>query len=324
VLHYLLSCLEKDETAGETFDIGGPEVLTYQRLMQIYAEEAGLPERWIIPVPVLTPRLSSYWLHLITPVPTSLARPLIEGLKTPVICKDTRILSIIPQKLLTPRQAIKLALERVEQQRVETCWKDAGHPETPEWMQCGDAPYAGGTVLECGYRAVLKATPEEVWKPVQRIGGPTGWYFADKLWALRGAIDRLMGGIGLRRGRRHPTELYSGDSLDFWRVLEVEPPRRLLLLAEMKTPGEAILEFRIHPIGDKQTEIQQLSRFLPRGLLGILYWYVLYPFHQWVFKGMLKGIEQAVGKPISLGPDRFAPRMEHVCCVDPRKWMDKP
>jgi hypothetical protein len=133
-----------------------------------------------------------------------------------------------------------------------------------------------------------------------------------------------MGGIGLRRGRRHPTELYSGDSLDFWRVLEVDPPRRLQLLAEMKTPGEAILEFRIHPVGDKQTEIQQLSRFLPRGLLGILYWYVLYPFHQWVFRGMLRGIEQAVGKPISLGPDRFAPRMEHVCYVDPRKWMDKP
>jgi uncharacterized protein YbjT (DUF2867 family) len=319
VLNYLKGCLDSDETTGQTYDIGGPDVLTYQVLMEIYAEEAKLPRRWIIPVPVLTPRLSSYWLHLVTPVPTSLAKPLVEGLRTPVVCQDNLIGSIIPQDLLTCRQAIRFALENTYQHRVDTCWSDAGHISIPEWIQCGDAPYAGGTILECGYRAILKASAEEVWKPIKRIGGTTGWYFGDKLWALRGVVDRLMGGIGFRRGRRNPVDLYPGDALDFWRVLEIEEPYRLNLLAEMKTPGEAILEFRIHPLGGGRTELQQLSRFLPKGLLGIIYWYLLYPFHKWVFKGMLRGIEETVGKPILTGPDRFAPRLEHVCTVDPRR-----
>ena len=323
VLQYLKGCLEHAKTTGQTYDIGGPEVLTYQRLMEIYAEEAGLPKRWIIPVPVLTPRLSSYWLHLVTPVPTSLAKPLVEGLRTPVVCREQRIQAIIAQELLTSRQAIRYALENTYKHRVDTCWFDAGHHPTPEWIQCGDAPYAGGTILECGYRAVLKASAEEVWEPIKRIGGSTGWYFADTLWALRGALDRLIGGIGLRRGRRDPVDLYAGDALDFWRVLEVEEPHRLQLLAEMKTPGEAVLEFRLHPLGEGRTEVQQLSRFLPKGLLGIIYWYTLYPFHKWVFKGMLRGIEERVGKPILIGPDRFAPRLEHVCTVDPKRGSNR-
>ena len=219
VLNYLQGCLEHDGVEGETFDIGGPDVLTYHRLMQIYAEEAGLRRRWILPVPVLTPRLSSYWIHLVTPVPASLAKPLTEGLKNPVVCQESRIQSIIPQTLLSCREAIRLALEKVKQQQIDTCWSDAGAPQVPEWSTCGDASYAGGTVLESGYRALLKATPEEVWKPVTGIGGDRGWYFADFLWWLRGMMDRVAGGVGLRRGRRHPDELYPGDALDFWRVL---------------------------------------------------------------------------------------------------------
>ena len=238
---------------------------------------------------------------------------------TPVVCQDNTIQSIIPQRLLTCREAIKTALERVEQDRVVTCWKDAGSPPVPEWLNCADATYAGGTIFECGYRAVLHASPEEVWEPIKKIGGVTGWYFADSLWALRGALDRLIGGIGLRRGRRRQKELFSGDALDFWRVLEIDEPKRLLLLAEMKTPGDAILEFRLHSLGDGKTELQQLSRFLPKGLFGIIYWYSLYPFHKWIFKGMLGGIEKAVGKPTSISPQRFAPRMHHVCYFDPRK-----
>jgi uncharacterized protein YbjT (DUF2867 family) len=323
VLHYLQGCLEHDEVEGGTFDIGGPDVLTYHSLMQIYAEEAGLPRRWIIPVPVLTPRLSSYWIHLVTPVPASLARPLTEGLRIPVVCQDNRIQSIIPQTLLSCREAIRLALEKVKQQRIDTCWTDAGVLQAPEWSYCGDAPYAGGTVLECGYRALLKASPDEVWKPIKGIGGARGWYFADCLWRLRGMMDRLAGGVGLRRGRRHPDELYAGDALDFWRVLEVEDRRRLLLLAEMKLPGEAILEFQIHSSGDDRTEIQQLSRFLPRGLFGILYWYALYPLHQGIFKGMMKRMALAVGRPILAGPERFAPGRHHVCSFDPRKDQNK-
>lgn len=318
VLHYLQGCLEHDGVRGQTFDIGGPDVLTYQRLMEIYADEARLPRRWIIPVPVLTPRLSAYWIHLITPVPSSIAGPLTEGLRNPVVCQEGRIRSIVPQGLLSCREAIRLALERTRQQTIETCWSDAGNPRVPEWLHCDDAPYAGGTILECGYRIVMRATPEEVWKRIVMIGGHGGWYFGDLLWRVRGEIDRLMGGTGLRRGRRHPQELYTGDALDLWRVLELAEPRRLVLLAEMKLPGEASLEFRIHPVGGGKTELQQLSRFLPRGLFGIIYWYGLYPLHQWVFKGMLKGIAGSLGGAVLEGPDRFAPRLEHVCYFNPR------
>jgi uncharacterized protein YbjT (DUF2867 family) len=319
VINYLQGCLEHDETAGRTFDIGGPDVLTYQSLMEIYAQEAGLSKRWIIPVPVLTPRLSSYWIHLVTPVPSYIARPLAEGLRNPVVCQENSIRSIIPQELLTCRETVRLALGRIRNECVDTCWTDAGAVSLPEWLQCGDAPYAGGTIMESGYRIVLDASPEEVWEPIARIGGDTGWYSARYLWLLRGAVDRLVGGIGIRRGRRHPVDLFVGDAVDFFRVLDVEERCRLQLLAEMRFPGEATLEFRIYPMENGQTELQQLSRYLPRGVAGLLYWYSLYPFHQWVFSGMLKGIAKAVGKPLIQGPDRFAPGRPQVCHFDPRK-----
>ena len=318
VLNYLQGCLENAGTTGGTFDIGGPDVLTYRRLLEIYAEEAGLAKRWIIPIPVLTPRLSSLWIHLITPVPSYIARPLTEGLQNPVVCREDRIRALIPQELMTCRDTIRLALGRIRNQCVETCWTDAGQPSIPEWINCGDASYSGGDILESGYRIVLDATPEDVWKPIVRIGGKTGWYSANALWFLRGLIDRLVGGIGLRRGRRDPARLYAGDSVDFFRVLEVEEGRHLHLLAEMKFPGEASLEFRLHPMKDGRTELQQLSRYVPKGLSGLLYWYLLYPFHEWVFRGMLKGIARAVGRPVIQGPDRFAPRRHHVCHFDPR------
>ncbi len=304
VLTYLIGCLEHDETRGQTFDIGGPEVVTYRQLMEIYAEEAHLARRLVIPVPVLTPRLSSYWIHLVTPVPASIAQPLAEGLANPVVCLDNRIREIIPQELLDCRQTIRLALQRVEQQRVETCWSDAGALIPPEWAACGDAAYAGGTLLSLGYRIRLKAAPPEAWQAVSRIGGATGWYYGDALWAIRGWIDRLLGGSGLRRGRRHPAELRTGDALDFFRVLELEPGKRLLLLAEMKMPGEATLEFRLTPLPDGATELAQTARFLPRGLLGLLYWYALDPFHKHIYQGMLRAIAAATGKPITSGPER--------------------
>jgi len=305
VLAYLIGCLEHDETRGQTFDIGGPEVVTYRRLMDIYAEEAGLPRRLVIPVPVLTPKLSSYWIHLVTPVPASLARPLAEGLANPVICQDNRIREIIPQELLDCRQTIRLALQRLEQQRVETCWRDAGLTIPPEWAACGDAAFAGGTVLSLGYRVRLRATPAEVWEPLVRIGGETGWYYGNLLWNLRGWADRLLGGVGTGRGRRHPLELRTGDALDFFRVLDMEPERRLLLLAEMKMPGEATLEFRLTPLDEGQTDLTQTARFLPRGLLGLAYWYLLDPFHRRIYQGMLQALAAASGKPVTAGPERL-------------------
>jgi uncharacterized protein YbjT (DUF2867 family) len=313
VLGYLEGCLDTGAVLGKTFDIGGPEVLTYADLIRIFSEEAGLPERKIIPVPLLSAKLSARWIHLITPVPASIAKPLTEGLSLPTICTENRINDLIPQSLLTCREAIGIALKRLAQSRVDTCWSDAGKMVPPEWANCGDAQWAGGTVLECGYRAILNATPMETWTPLSRIGGKTGWYAADFLWKIRSVIDRMAGGYGLRRGRRHPVELLAGDALDFWRVLEATPAKRLLLLAEMKMPGEALLDIQITAHGEGRTELQLLSRFLPRGLSGLAYWYVLYPFHQWVFTRMLVGFAQAAGKPILRPPERFTPVIPDTC-----------
>ena len=274
-------------------------------------------------MPVLTPRLSALWIHLISPVPTSIALPLTEGLTSDAVCTENRIQAIIPQKLLSCREAIRLALDRIKQEQVDTCWMDAGDLLEPEWAHCGDAEWAGGTIMNCGYRARINATVEDVWKPVSRIGGKTGWYFGNFLWRLRGIMDRLAGGVGLRRGRRHPTQIGVGDALDFWRVLEVDPPQRLLLVAEMKTPGEALLEFKITSLTDGQVELQMLSRFLPRGLFGILYWYVLYPFHQWIFYGMLKAIAKSIQKPLASDPERFTPKVHTTCALPQRKPKEK-
>jgi len=313
VIAYLIGCLAHPETIGKTYDIGGPDILTYRDLLDIYAEEAGLSKRFIIPVPVLTPTLSALWIHLISPVPKSIALPLTEGLTSDAICAENRIKQIIPLELLSCRQAIRLALDRIRQEQVDSCWMDAGQLLTPEWAHCGDASWAGGTILQCGYRARFKASAQDVWQPIKRIGGQSGWYFGNWLWHLRGMIDRLVGGVGTRRGRRHPTEIGVGDALDFWRVLEVEPVRKLLLVAEMKLPGEALLEIQIKAEADDRSELIMLSRFLPRGLLGILYWYALYPFHQWIFAGMLKGIAREITRPIVTGPERFTPKITAAC-----------
>ena len=265
VLGYLVGCLERPETAGRTFDIGGPEVLTYRRLMELYAEEAGLRRRLVVPVPVLTPRLSSYWIHLVTPVPAAIARPLAEGLVNPVVCQETAIRSLVPQDLLPPREAIRLALERLRGDATETHWTDAGRIPPAEWSDPADAAWAGGTVREDVRRVVVHASPDAAWAPIVRIGGANGWYHANWLWSLRGVLDRLVGGAGVRRGRRHPVELHAGDALDFWRVEAVEPSRRLLLVAEMRLPGKATLEFRLEPRADGARPSSSRRRASSRG-----------------------------------------------------------
>ncbi len=311
-LGYLQGCLETDQVLGQALDIGGPEVVSYQRLFQIYAQEAGLKPRLIIPVPVLSPRLSSLWINLITPMPAAIARPLSEGLKNEVVVKDTRIQKMIPQELITCRRAIRRSLERIEQQKVESCWSDAGQVLPPEWVQCGDAPFAGGTVMQTGCRLRLAQPPEEVWPAVAAIGGETGWYFAQSLWRLRGLLDKLAGGVSLGRGRRHPNRLGAGDALDFWRVLEADPPRRLLLLSEMKLPGEAVLEFRLEPQG-QGTELQLMPRFLPRGLAGLLYWRAHQVIHHWLYLGMLQGLARRAGLTPLGPPQVFEPGPIQAC-----------
>jgi uncharacterized protein YbjT (DUF2867 family) len=292
VLGYLVDCLRVPETAGRTLDIGGADVLTYSELMRTMAEERGLRRRLIVPVPVLTPRLSSLWIHLVTPLSRHIARPLAEGLRNRVVCRDDLAQRLVPQPLLTAREAIRAALDAVAHERVETIWSGAGPiPGDPGW--------AGGTVYADRRETVCEASPEAVFRAICRIGGGHGWYAADGLWRLRGALDRLVGGPGLRRGRRDPENVSFGEALDFWRVTGLERNRRLSLRAEMKLPGEALLEFELEPLapdggaGAPRTRLVQTARFLPRGLAGLAYWYAVLPLHAFVFRGMLAGIRRA-------------------------------
>jgi len=313
VLDYLEGALAAPETVGQTLDIGGVEVLSYRDLIQIYAEEAGLRKRLILPVPVLTPWLSAKWVHLVTPVPASIAQPLAEGLSIPVVCRDSRIHAMVPVKLIDSRQTIRTALDRIRQEKVDTCWFDGGGALPPEWMTCGDADYAGGTVLQGAHRIVLEASAEGVWNTLQQIGGHNGWYFAQPLWRLRGILDRAVGGPGMRRGRRDPVDLRVGDGLDFWRVVVLDPPARMLLLAEMKAPGDALLDFNVQPQGPGRIALEMVARFLPRGLTGILYWYALFPIHQWLFEGMLKKVAEKTGSRVVEGPAAFKAEYSVEC-----------
>jgi hypothetical protein len=234
-----------------------------------------------------------------------------------VVCQDNRIREFIPQELISPREAIRIALERIREDRVDTCWSDAGCLVPPEWVYCGDEAYSGGDVLQCAYRVRLAAYPEDIWHYIARIGGDEGWYFGSLLWRLRGLLDRCVGGVGLQRGRRNPNEVRVGDALDFWRVLEASPPHRLLLLAEMKAPGDALLDIRINHVEPEVVELQLIARFLPSGLGGLLYWYILYPSHQWIFSGMLRSIAGNAGKVVLTPPHRFSPDTGPVCELDP-------
>jgi hypothetical protein len=285
VLTYLVGVLAVPETIGGVFDIGGPEALPYSEIIRIMAEELGLSRRWLIPVPVLTPRLSSYWIHLVTPLSHKIAIPLAEGLKNPVVCRDDRITRLVPQKLLNVREAIRAALSQVTARQVETNWSMAGPmPGDPDW--------SGGTVFRDTRQVAIDAPARAVFRAVCRLGGQRGWHGANWLWIIRGWLDRLAGGPGLRRGRRDPESLSYGEALDFWRVVGLEPDRCLSLRAEMRLPGEALLDFRIEPRNKDQCILHQTALFRPRGLLGLIYWYAVLPFHRLVFRGMLAGIQR--------------------------------
>jgi len=284
VIVYLVGVLSEPETVGDVFDIGGSEILCYRDIMSVMAEELGLPRRWILPVPFLSPRLSSYWIQLVTPLSHKIARPLAEGLKNPVICRENRITRLIPQTLLSVREAIHAALGQMAAGEVETNWSMAGPmPGDPDW--------SGGTVFRDARDLRIEAPAEAVFRAVCRLGGRRGWHAAKWLWITRGWLDLLAGGPGLRRGRRDPEALSYGEALDFWRVVALERGRRLSLRAEMRLPGEALLDFRIEPSG-KESILHQTALFRPRGLLGLLYWFAVLPFHHFVFRGMLAGIQQ--------------------------------
>lgn len=313
VIDYLVGCLETPATTGQTYDIGGTAPITYADLFQLYAKLAGLPPRKIFPVPVLTPHLSALWIHLVTPVPAEIAIPLTEGLGVPTVCRNSNIRNLLPIELTSYGDAIRTALAHQRLDQVETCWRDAGDNQPPEWSDCGDAAWAGGSLLECGYRATLDATRENLWPLLERLGGRQGYYYGSYLWRLRGVLDRLAGGVGLARGRRQADQLRVGDAVDFWRVLIAAPPHRLQLKAEMKMPGRAVLDLQLRPKGAGKTELRLLSRFEPHGLLGLAYWYLLYPFHQIVFRGMLRAIAKRADAPLTIAPQRFTPKLTPTC-----------
>jgi uncharacterized protein YbjT (DUF2867 family) len=289
VLHYLAEALIADVT-GRVLDVGGPEVLTYRDMMAQYAEVAGLSKRVVVPVPLLTPGLSSRWIGLVTPIPPSLARPLIESLVNDVVITGDAAVDMMPTDQLSYREAVTLALGRALTGDVPTSWAHAqlgGRP--PAEPQPTDPTWAGGTVNRDRRERHVAASPAEVFQVVCSIGGRHGWYTGDWLWTLRGLLDSLIGGVGMRRGRLHPHQLSVGDPLDFWRVEALVTDRVLRLRAEMRLPGEAWLQWEIEPTPTGAT-IVQTARYHPRGLLGRIYWIAVAPFHRFIFPGLLGGI----------------------------------
>jgi hypothetical protein len=304
VSEYLVGCLEHPETAGEIYEIGGPEVLTWRELFRIYAEEAGLPRRLVLVLPLRIHRISIGWMNLVTPVSVALIRPLIERMRDEILCRDQRIEQIIPQRLLSCREAIAKALAEVRANEVASSCFDAGSTTLPQWA--GGPAGSGARVYRDTFNITLDGPPELAWNVVKRIGGNTGWYFGTCLWRMRGLVDELLGGPGLSRGRRQVDSVAMGDHLDFWRVVAVEEPCRLLLRAEMLAPGEAYLDFRLGTLADGATELRMTPSFQPRGVWGVLYWWLIAPSHILLFGSMLRQMAKAAGARVLRGPSRVA------------------
>ena len=289
VIAYLQRALELPGNDGAIFEIGGPDQVSYGEIMREYARQCHL-RRWMISVPVLTPRLSSLWLGLVTPIYARIGRKLVDSLRNPTVVRNPSALQVFDIKPKGLREAIARALTNEEHEFAETRWSDA-------FSSSGEPASWGGTRF--GTRIVdSRAIPVPVpasaaFAPIRSIGGSKGWYFANFLWWLRGSLDLLVGGVGFRRGRRDPHQLATGDALDFWRVENIEQDRRLRLVAEMKVPGRAWLQFEVEPT-QGGSSIRQTAIFDPAGVWGLLYWYALYPIHRWIFAGMLRSIAAKV------------------------------
>ncbi|WP_333737366.1 SDR family oxidoreductase [Streptomyces sp. IBSBF 2806] len=296
VLRALVGCARLPDDVARAFDIGGPDVLTYREMMLRYAEIAELPRRLILSLPMLTPGLSSHWVGLVTPVPASIARPLTESLRHEVICHEHDIARYVPDPPGHPLgfdEAVRLALRKVREAQVATRWSSASVPGAPSDPLPTDPGWAGGSLYTDVRDLAVDAPPASLWRVIEGIGGDNGWYSFPLAWAVRGRLDRLAGGVGLRRGRRDATRLRVGDSLDFWRVEEIEPGRLLRLRAEMRLPGLAWLELRAEPEAGGRARFHQRAVFHPHGLLGHAYWWSVAPFHTLVFGGMARNIAQA-------------------------------
>ena len=285
VIEFLSGVLLNEQTFGNSYDIGGPDILTYKQMLKGFARVRGL-RRLIGTVPVMTPKLSSYWLYFITSTSYHLAQNLVDSMKVEVICRENNLEEILSVNPVSYEEAIREAFEKVEMNQVPSSWKDA---LTSDTLNAGIARYAEVPVNGCfsDYRKLPVADPEKSLERIWSIGGTTGWYYGNWLWGIRGFIDKLSGGVGLRRGRKNRNDISAGEALDFWRVLIADKSeKRLLLYAEMKLPGEAWLEFRI----DNENVLHQTATFRPLGLWGRLYWYSVLPLHAFIFSGLIRNI----------------------------------
>lgn len=301
VLSWLVAAGERTVPGHEIVEVGGADVVTYRSMMHTYAEAAGLGRRVIIPVPVLTPKLSSLWVGLVTPLPAELAKPLVESLTNEVIVTRPPPFDGLGRAPMGFRAAVELALQRSAALQVDTRWSDASLPgRSPADPLPSDPGWAGGSLLVDEATATSSASPSAVFETVAGIGGERGWYVTPFLWRLRGWLDKLVGGVGMRRGRRHPDRLWVGDAVDFWRVEAVEPDRLVRLRAEMRLPGEAWLEWQIEPDGTG-SRLTQRASFYPRGLAGRAYWYSLIPFHALIFGRLAQRLATAAEQPARRG-----------------------
>lgn len=284
MLYYLVEAAGNKKAMGKIIDIGGPDVMTYGEMMHSTARALNL-RRYLIPVPLLTPRLSSYWVNLVTPIQTGTARALIESLRHETICERDNAGEIFDYQPASFSRSVKRALGKISSHEIETSWTDAATSMKP--IQVDESH-----LLVDKRELTVSSPPSAAFNVISSIGGNTGWYFADWLWKLRGFIDKQLGGVGLRRGRRHPTRLIIGDALDFWRVVDFEQDRKLLLHSEMNVWGEAWLEFEVQRLSETTCRLTQTAKYYPRGLWGVIYWYSIYPIHVCVFRGMIKRIAQ--------------------------------
>jgi uncharacterized protein YbjT (DUF2867 family) len=301
VLHYLIELADDPDGTNRAFDIGGPDVLTYEQMMRRYAAVAGLRRRLIAPVRPLTPSLSAHWVGLVTPVPNAIARPLVASLVHEAVAREHDIAGVVadpPNGLTGFDEAVRLALARIRDADVETRWTGSSWPGTPSAEPLPtDAKWSGGTVYTDERERAVAAPPDRLWRVIEAIGGDTGWYSFPLAWAVRGWLDRAVGGVGLRRGRRDPHRVYVGEALDCWRVEEVSPGELLRLRAEMRMPGRAWLELRVVPgDGPERSVYRQRAVFLPRGLAGHAYWAAVWPFHAVVFGGMARNIARTASR----------------------------
>jgi uncharacterized protein YbjT (DUF2867 family) len=302
VLHYLVKSAELPPEINRAFDIGGPDVFRYVELMNGYAREAGLKQRLILALPVLSPWLASQWVNLVTPIPRSLAVPIIESLLHDAVMKNRDIDEVIPppaEGLTGYRKSVELALVRMRSGEVETSWRNTEVIGAPSDPLPSDPEWAGHTVYTDSRTVSVDAPSGELWSIVEGIGGDTGWYSLPVAWAARGLLDKLVGGVGLRRGRRDPHKLVTGDALDFWRVEKIERGTFLRLRAEMKLPGLAWLEFTVTPVGEEGSRLTQRAIFFPQGLGGRLYWFAVTPLHGIVFAGMARAMGKAAEQHFS-------------------------